>query len=52
MSMSLFIPAMPRDVIDESSFKVVDRLSLERLTGHEQWQHASRHFEAECIPTL
>ena len=52
MSMSLFIPVVPRTVIDESSFKLVDRLSFERLTGHEQWQDASRHFEAECVPTL
>lgn len=52
MNMTSFIPAVPRTVMDESSFKLVDRLSLERLTGHEQWQDASRHFEAECVPTL
>jgi hypothetical protein len=53
MKMSLFIPAVPRnDCVDESSFKDVGRLSLVWLTGHEQWQDAFRHFEAECAPTL
>ena len=52
MNMSLFIPAVPRTVMDESSFILVDRHFLKRLTGHEQWQDASRHFEAECDPTL